>query len=206
MKKKIILLFIFLPLYAKCQVPCDSININAKVITELSKPLTAAIDRHIKVSKAKRSKDKDDFFVLISISPGLTEWEVPEYIIDSIYAVNDLKTEFSPDTLMPEYKFLIVLASKKYLTEGWRAIYWKNNYYFKYNNFDVLINSNLNLIFENDNQSKQIRQKLICLDKHKVFPYTIWTRYSMYNNKYVIEVRYKHLIAPNWTAKFDEFK
>lgn len=207
MKKGIILILIFLPIIAKCQVSYDTLIINASVITELNKPLTTAIDRHIEVSKAKKRNNKNDFFVIITIFPGISQMNVPKHVVDSIYAINDLRTAFSNDTVLPPYYLSIVLASKKYKTEGWINIHRKNIYFFKYNDYDVLICSELNLLFGNENQSIQLIQKLVNLEKpEKKLSFQIWTIFSMWNNRYLTEIRYKDLIYPHWTGKRDEFK
>lgn len=207
MKKNIVLFLVLLSLFAKCQVSYRTLTFNTRVITELNKPLIAAIDRHIEVSKAKKNKNKNDFLILISVFPRISKWEIPKYVFDSIYANNDFKTEFPSDTVMPTYSISIVLASKTYYTEGWTGFNRKNTYFYNYKNYDVLISSELNLIFKNENEKKQIIQNLIIKQETKKYsPYKIWTIYSMWNNKYITEIRYKDLIHPSWTGKRDEFK
>jgi|APHig6443717817_1056837.scaffolds.fasta_scaffold123142_2 hypothetical protein len=207
MKKNILLVFVLFSLYAKSQVSYRNLIIDASVITELNEPLTSAIDRHIEVSKVKKRNNKNDFFILISVYSGISQWQIPKHIYDSIYAVNNFKTVFPTDTVLPLYTLSIVLASKKYYTGGWINFNRKNVYYCNYNNYEVLINSELSLIFESKNQTKQIEQKLIILpNKETDSPYKIWTRYSMWNNKYLTEIRYKDLIFPTWTGKRDEFE
>lgn len=207
MKKVFVLFFVFLPIFANCQVHCDTLNINAKVITGLNKPLATAIDRHIEVSRAKKHSNNNDYFVIVLISPGITKWQIPKRIFDSIYSFNDLKTVFPKDTVLPEYNISIVLSSKLFHTEGWISLNKKNIYYCKYHNYDVLINSDMDLIFENEHQTLQLVTGLIDPEKpEKNFPFKIWTRYSMWNNRYLTEIRYKDLISPDWTGKHDEFE
>lgn len=206
MKKCIVIFLILISNYVKCQVSFDTLSFNAQVITKLSKPLTAAIDRHIKVAKANKL-NKNDVFVLITVYPELSSLQVPKYIIDSIYAINDLKTEFPYDTISSIYSFSIILASKKYYTEGWMGWRERNYYYYNYDNYNVLINSNLDLIFDNANQVIPIKLELIESERmDKVNSYKILTRYSMWNNRYLTEIRYKDLINPHWTGARDEFK
>ncbi len=194
-------------MHAKCQESYCSLTINANLITELNEALTVAIDRHIEVSKVKKGNNKNDFFIIILVFPRISQWEIPKQVFDSIYAVNDFKTVFSSDTIMPTYMISIVLASKTTYTEGWIGTNRKNTYYIRYKDWDVLINSELNLIFENENKTKQIVQKLkIDRTTKKYSPFKIWTRYSMWNNKYITEIRYNDLIFPPWTGKREEFE
>jgi hypothetical protein len=205
MKKELLFFLVFLTFLANSQVTHRNINFTAKVVTELNEPLIAAIDRHIEVSKAKKIKNKSDLFILVSIFPKIKEWEIPKHVYDSIYAINDFKTIFPTDSVTPTYSITIVLASKNYLTEGWTGFERKNIYYYIYKNYDVLINTELDLIFNNECETKEFTQHLIIeKETKKISPFKIWTGYSMWN-RYITEIRLKDLIWPQWTGKRNDF-
>ena len=98
-----------------------------------------------------------------------------------------------------------MLGNKTHCTDGWVAFNSKNVYYYKYNNYEILINSELDLIFKSDKNEMQTMLHLTLKDDTKDYSqYNIWTRYFMWN-KYIKEVRYKDLIWPVWTGRDDEF-
>jgi hypothetical protein len=206
MKLTIIFFLIFIcTLNAKCQVNNRILTYDTKVIQELNEPLIASIERHLKVSKAEKGKSEYDFFILVSIFPRIKEWEIPKHVFDSIYAINDFKGVFPADSATPTYSISIVLASKKDYTEGWTGFGRKNIYYYKYKNYDVLISSDLNLIFKYDNERRQFVITLNSVQNPKEENiFKVWTGYSMWN-RYVTEIRMKDLIWPTWTGNRDDF-
>lgn len=205
MKKYIVLILICLSFYANGQQTVRNVNLTAKVITELNEPLTAALDRHIFVSKIKELKNKDDFYILISIYPRIEKWQISEYVFDSLYSINDFSADYPVDSILPTYSISIVIASKKYYSEGWSGFNRANIFYYKYKGYDILLSSNLNLIFNTKNEMKIIQHDLIIKDDTvKISPYKTWTKYLMWN-RYIAEIRLKDLIWPSWTGKRDDF-
>jgi hypothetical protein len=144
---------------------------------------------------------------MIAIFPEIGSMQIPQPIIDSLYSHNDLDTEYSNDTVLPTYNFSIVLASKTLHTEGWFYISSKNIFYYKYKNYDVFICSSLNLVFESNNEMLHFTMRLRNTENAYVeYPYRFYTRYAMWNNRYLTEIRYKDLINPPWTGARDEFE
>lgn len=205
--RKILILFLMLStFYSKCQVHQQTKVYTFQIINDLNEPLSKAIERHIEVSKAYKIKRNDDFFILVSVFPTITKWQIPNVVFDSMYAVNDFKTVFPKDSVTPIYNISIILASKKYYTHGWQGFGRKNKYFTKYKKYEVLLSSDLNLIFNSDDETKQITLQLFYnedaeMKKH----YRVYTSYWLWN-RYVAEIRIKDLIWPAWTGARDEFK
>jgi len=207
MNVKIFLLFIVLiSLGAKGQVFNHDLKFNSTVITQLNDPLLAALDRHLEVIKTNNFNIENDFFILVSIGPGIGDWEIPKKVHDSIYAKNDFKTVFPVDSVTPNYYINIFLASKKYLTNGWsRFDPEKNVFYYNYNNYDVLLSSNLDLIFNSKGEKRKFEIHLIYDENYVPYSsYQFGTTYSMWN-RYITEIRMKDLIWPTWTGNRNEF-
>jgi hypothetical protein len=185
----------------------QSFILNAQEITELNAPLIAAINRHIKVSKVKKIKNKGDFFIFIRIYPTINTYDVPRKIIDSIYSFNNFQKTIPEDSISHNYSLSIELLSKKFLTGGWAGVTtYKNIFYYNYNGYDVLLASDLEIIFMNDLKTRQFDLILLAnFYPKKKKTYNIRTIYNM-RPPYISEVRYKDLIWPNWTSNRSDFK
>lgn len=192
--------------YLKGQDSLMSPDFNAKVIIELNEPFISAIDRHIKVSKASKNKNIKDFFIILNVGSDINEWQIPKSVYDSIYGFNDFSIVLPMDSLMPVYVLSLILANKKYFTNGW----WNlrgNNFYYNYKGLDVIITSNLNLIFKTNGENKYVLFPLKDLPVNGKFnkQYFIETRYSFWN-VYLTQIKLKDITSPIWTGKRDEFK
>jgi hypothetical protein len=208
MKVKILLiLLLFNTFDIKSQVYHHDFKFNSVVITQLNDPLLAALNRHFEVLKNKNIIPEKDFFIIVAIYPSIRQSEVPKSVFDSIYAVNDFKTNFPLDSVTPSYNFMITLANKKYFTNGWSGFTTaKNIYYHKFNNYDVLLISGLDLIFNNNDEKNNLDIHIVYDEQYIPHSsYKISTYYTAWN-RYVRENRWKDLIWPNWTGNFDDFE
>lgn len=207
MKKTVIFLCMLISLYAESQIIYRGFSSEVEVITKLNEPFITAIERHIKVAKVNKLKNKDAFFILIAVFPGIPEMSIPRKIHDSIYRTNDFLTEMPFDSLTPDYSLSIALGNKTYMHNGWRYFGESySTYYYNYKGYDILISSRLNLIFEGENKFISMALKLIRDEDIQLqSPYDVSTHYTFWN-KYIQEVRYKTLIAPPWTDGPDDFE
>ena len=203
----LLILLLFNTIDIKSQVYHHDHKFNSLIISQLNDPLRAALNRHFEVLKNKKIIPEKNSFVFVIVSSGINRWEIPERIFDSIYAINDFKSVFPSDSLTPTYNFMITLASKKYFTNAWYGFTTdKNIYYHNFNDYDVLIISDLDLIFDNNDEKIEFDIHIIYDEQYSPHSsYQISTYYSAWN-RYVRENRWKDLIWPNWTGNFDDFE
>ncbi len=183
----------------------DSIILNTKIISELSIPILATIQRHLEVAKMKK-KHKFDFFIFVRIGASNIDYRgIPKKIIDSLYSINDFTTSPLPitDKFYTQYGISIEFIGKDDPQLNGISTF-ENKYYYNYNGYDVLICSNLNLIFKNEGKIKHFHFVLNTLGKRKKIN-AIRTLFNL-SGPYVTEVRYKDLIWPKWTSKRNDFK
>jgi len=210
-KKMLLVGFLAISACSYCQHkwsdPLHHPDFEASTISELDEPFISAIERHLFESKAKKTKNESDDMIILRVFPTLSDIHVPKNIYDSIYENNDFVTLVNHDTAAHLiYCMDIVLVSKKTFTNGWWNLLQKNNYYYRYKGYDIIISSSLDLIFKTSGEKKHI--KLVLSDNNRLLKkkkYETITRYYFYGLN-LRQYKIKDIIGPTWTSKIDEFK
>ncbi len=181
---------------------------DVQVITKLDKIFVAAIERHFEELKIKKLKNKNEFYVVLTLYyPAIPSLQVLESVYDSIYKKNDftnLEAQYdNPKALL--YDFTVVLINKHYLTRGFYNLYRDNIYLYESDAYNVWVSSMLDLTFETEGVRKTIefsfnenvprKYKKLC---------NLETNYRTWG-PYVTQIKRKGLISPSWTSPSNDF-
>ena len=171
------------PLIKRCEF-----RITAAEIIKPDSSFLNIIKRHIYVMKKRGIKRNKNRIIVMYIQPQLSVTDgIPKNIVDSIYLYNDLslKSNYPPRYLAAVYTYNISsLIPFRYN--------FKSSYFYKYNNWDIIVVSKLDIKIPGTGKLKEIvltgdiragRNNLV---KQLQNNYTIFTFIG--NFKYVTEI------------------
>jgi len=166
-----------------------NLEFNASEIIKPDSSLLAIIDRHIYVMKKRGIKNPRNKVIYMQIIKGLSITDgVPKYIIDSMYSTNDFSVGIKEVLYPPQY--LCSVRTDFVASVGIYMHAYKSVFYYKHNNWDVIIVSDLMIKMAHVSKPKKIIIKSeINVDKNN--------RIDRITNNYTVFSFFGNFMFPN---------